>query len=102
RRTGDTITCVASDVKEVRTLLVDSIVEVGSSFLVLLGMLVVMLWLSWQLTLLALVTIPFLFLAVRRYRQALIERMRVVRAREGAIASVIQESITGIRAVKIF
>ena len=102
RRTGDTITRVASDVKEVRSLLVDSIVEIGSSFAILIGMLVIMLWMSWQLTLLALLTVPFLFLAVRRYRSALIERMRTVRTREGAVASVIQESITGIRAVKLF
>ena len=102
RRTGDTITRVTSDVKEVRSLLVDSIVEVGSSFLILIGMLVVMVWLNWQLTLLALLTVPFLFLAVKRYRLALIERMRVVRAKEGAIASVIQEAVTGIRAVKVF
>jgi ABC-type multidrug transport system fused ATPase/permease subunit len=102
RRTGDTITRVTSDVKEVRSLLVDSVVEVGSSFLILIGMLAVMLWMSPSLTALALVTVPFLFLAVRRYRQALIERMRVVRAKEGAIASVIQEAVTGIRAVKIF
>ncbi len=102
RRTGDTITRVASDVKEVRSLLVDSIVEIGSSFAILIGMLVIMLLMSWQLTLLALLVVPFLFLAVRRYRSALIERMRTVRTREGAIASVIQESITGIRAVKLF
>ncbi|HZY64748.1 MAG TPA: ABC transporter ATP-binding protein [Rubrobacteraceae bacterium] len=102
RRTGDTITRVTSDVKEVRTLLVDSVVEVLSSVLILVGMLIVMLWLDWQLTLLALLTVPFLFLAVKRYRQALVERMRVVRAKEGAITSVVQESITGIRAVKIF
>ena len=102
KRTGDTITRVTSDVKEVRSLLVDSIVEVLSSVLVLLGMLVVMVWLNWQLTLLALVTVPFLFLAVRRYREALVERMRVVRAKEGAITSVMQEAITGIRAVKMF
>ncbi len=102
RRTGDTITRVTSDVKEVRSLLVDSIVEVGSSFLILIGMLVVMVWLNWQLTLLALLTVPFLFLAVKRYRLALIERMRVVRTKEGAITSVIQEAVTGIRAVKIF
>jgi ATP-binding cassette subfamily B protein len=102
KRTGDTITRVTSDVKEVRSLLVDSIVEIGSSIFILLGMLVVMVWMSWQLTLLALVSVPFLFLAVKRYRSALIERMRVVRAKEGAIASVIQEAVTGIRAVKIF
>lgn len=102
KRTGDTITRVTSDVKEVRTMVVDSIVEVGSSFLILIGMLVVMLWLSPWLTLLALLTVPFLFMAVVRYRKALIERMRVVRTKEGAIASVIQEAITGIRAVKIF
>ena len=102
KRTGDTITRVTSDVKEVRTLLVDSVVEVLSSFMILLGMLVVMLWLDWQLTLLALVTVPFLFLAVTRYRRALVERMRVVRSKEGIIASVMQEAITGIRAVKLF
>lgn len=102
RRTGDTITRVTSDVKEVRTLLVDSVVEVFSSILILFGMLAIMLWLDWQLTLLALLTVPFLFLAVARYRQALVERMRVVRTKEGAITSVVQESITGIRAVKIF
>ncbi|HLL98551.1 MAG TPA: ABC transporter ATP-binding protein [Rubrobacteraceae bacterium] len=102
KRTGDTITRVTSDVKEVRSLLVDSIVEIGSSIFILLGMLVVMVWMSWQLTLLALISVPFLFLAVKRYRSALIERMRVVRAKEGAIASVIQEAVTGIRAVKIF
>ncbi len=102
KRTGDTITRVTSDVKEVRTLLVDSVVEVLSSFMILLGMLVVMLWLDWQLTLLALITVPFLFLAVTRYRRALVERMRVVRTKEGIIASVMQEAITGIRAVKLF
>ena len=102
KRTGDTITRVTSDVKEVRPLLVDSVVEVLSSFMILLGMLVVMLWLDWQLTLLALVTVPFLFLAVTRYRRALVERMRVVRTKEGIIASVMQEAITGIRAVKLF
>ena len=102
RRTGDTITRVTSDVKEVRTLLVDSVVEVFSSVLILIGMLAIMLWLDWQLTLLALLTVPFLFLSVARYRQALVERMRVVRTKEGAITSVVQESITGIRAVKIF
>jgi ABC-type multidrug transport system fused ATPase/permease subunit len=102
KRTGDTITRVTSDVKEVRSLLVDSIVEVGSSFFILVGMLAVMLWMSPLLTLLSLVTVPFLFLAVKRYRSALVERMRVVRTKEGAIASVIQEAVTGIRAVKIF
>lgn len=102
RRTGDTITRVTSDVKEVRTLLVDSVVEVFSSALILLGMMTIMFWLNWQLTLLALATVPFLFLAVARYRAALIERMQVVRAKEGAIASVVQEAITGIRAVKLF
>jgi ABC-type multidrug transport system fused ATPase/permease subunit len=83
-------------------MLVDSVVEVFSSVMILLGMLVVMLWLDWQLTLLALVTVPFLFLAVSRYRKALVQRMRVVRTREGAIASVMQEAIIGIRAVKLF
>lgn len=102
KRTGDTITRVTSDVKEVRSMLVDSIVEVGSSFAILIGMLIVMMWMSPQLTLLALLTVPFLFLAVARYRKALIERMRIVRTKEGAIASVIQEAVTGIRAVKIF
>ena len=102
KRTGDTITRVTSDVKEVRTLLVDSVVEVFSSVTILFGMLVVMVWLNWQLTLLALVTVPFLFLAVSRYRRSLVERMRIVRTKEGAIASVMQEAITGIRAVKIF
>lgn len=102
KRTGDTITRVTSDVKEVRTLLVDSVVEVLSSFMILLGMLVVMLWLDWQLTVLALITVPFLFLAVTRYRRALVERMRVVRTKEGIIASVMQEAITSIRAVKLF
>jgi len=66
KRTGDTITRVTSDVKEVRTMLVDSVVEVFSSVMILVGMMVVMLWLDWQLTLLALVTVPFLFLAVSR------------------------------------
>lgn len=102
RRTGDTITRVTSDVKEVRTMLVDSVVEIASSVFILVGMLVVMVLLSWQLTLVALVVVPFLFFAVRRYRGALVERMRVVRQREGAIASVVQESVTGIRAVKLF
>lgn len=102
RRTGDTITRVTSDVKEVRTLLVDSVIEVFSSVLILLGMMAIMFWMNWQLTLLALATVPFLFIAVGRYRKALIERMQVVRAKEGAIASVVQEAITGIRAVKIF
>ena len=62
----------------------------------------VMFWMNWQLTLLALIVVPFIS------PQAIISRRNIRRAtkqkrsQEGAVASIVQESLQSVAVVQAF
>ena len=66
------------------------------------GMLAVMLYLDWRFTLLGLAVAPLLFAVVYRRTHRIRQAAREVKQREGAVASIVQESISAIRTVRAF
>ena len=99
-RSGDLIVRVISDVGMLKEVVVTAVLPLLGNLFILGGMLGVMFWLHWQLTMLVIVTAPlFLFSVVRRSKK--IQHVaRKQRKREGAMASTASESIGAIKVVQ--
>jgi subfamily B ATP-binding cassette protein MsbA len=65
-------------------------------------MLVVMVYLDWQFTLVALAVAPVMFVVVYRLTRRIKRAARELKRKESEIASVVQESISSVRVVKAF
>jgi ATP-binding cassette subfamily B protein len=99
-KTGDLITHVTYDIDRMREVTVSSLLPFLTNTLTLTAMVVVMLWMNWQLGCLVLVAFPLFFAAVYRLSKRIKEVAREQRRREGAIASTTAETITSIRTVQ--
>ncbi len=100
--TGEMVNRLTRDVDRVQDISTETLVEAASHALKLLGMLGVILWLDWRLSLAMLVLLPFLGLATAYYRRRLRQAERRARREEGEVASLAQEILASIRLVKAF
>lgn len=98
-RAGDLLVRVTSDVNLLKEVTVTAALPLATSFMLLVGMFGLMLWMNWQLTLLVMVPLPFLGLRVVRLNRRLRDAARLQRKREGAMAATAAESITSMKAV---
>jgi ATP-binding cassette, subfamily B, bacterial MsbA len=88
------------DVDQVRTLVTSNLAKALSSAIQVLVFLVVLLSLSWQLTLMALLFLPPMLGLWARFRKRLYVGIHKVLDAVGDLSSQIQESVGGIRLVK--
>src|SRR5467141_357677 len=102
KRTGDLISRVTSDIDAVQSLISSVLLGMLVNVLTLLGMIVVMLYLNWEFTLIALLVAPGLFLVVYHYTHRTKKASRAVRRKEGEVVSVLEEVLSSIRVVKAF
>ena len=102
RRTGDVITRVTGDVKEVEKFVGDSLADLAGSVLLLVATLVFLGWQSWQVAIIAALIVPVLAGISRYFTRRIKAAARRQRAREGELASTTQEMLTSIRVVQIF
>ncbi|MEZ4703289.1 MAG: ABC transporter ATP-binding protein [Rhodothermales bacterium] len=97
---GDLIIRVISDIGMMRDMAVTALMPLIASILVLVMMMGLMFWMNWQLSLVALVTLPLYWLPTMRLSKRIQEVSRDQRKREGAMASTAAESIGAIRVVQ--
>ena len=102
KSTGDLISRVTSDIDAIQNLVSSALLGTLINSLTLLGMLGVMLYLSWQFTLVALCVAPVLFLVAYTFTRRIKKASRAVRKKEGEIVSVIAEVLSSMRVVKAF
>jgi ATP-binding cassette subfamily B protein len=102
RPTGDLVSSVTEDVAAVRTLFADSVGEIASSVLLLLGMATVTLLLDPVLALATFAATPVLALITWRYTRRTKVLARTQRAQEGEIASLATEALSAMQVVKAF
>ncbi len=93
---------VQNDATWLRQLMVDTVPSMLTSFLTLGGMIAVMVFLDWQLALIALAVSPFMFLLTVLYRPRLRAGWKKVKTSESAAMSTAQESLSAAREVKAF
>lgn len=99
-RSGDLVVRVISDVSQLKDVAVTALIPLVAHSLVLVGMLVLMLFINWQLTLLAMLTFPLLWLSTMRFTKRISDAARKQRKREGAMAAAAAESISAIKTVQ--
>ena len=102
KSTGDLISRVTSDIEAIQNLVSSALLGTLINSLTLLGMLGVMLYLSWKFTLVALCVAPVLFLVAYSFTRRIKKASRAVRKKEGEIVSVIAEVLSSMRVVKAF
>ncbi|HZD13054.1 MAG TPA: ABC transporter transmembrane domain-containing protein, partial [Candidatus Binatus sp.] len=93
---------VQNDATWLRQLMVDTLPSMLTAFLTLGGMIVVMLYLDWQLALIALAVAPFMLALTVLYRPRLRAGWKKVKTSESAAMSTAQESLSAAREVKAF
>ncbi len=99
-RSGDLIIRVTRDVSLLRDVTATAILPLIASSLVLVCMVGVMFWLSWQLTLISLAILPIYWISTVKIGRQIRESARKQRQRESAMAAIASESIHSIRAIK--
>src|SRR5438309_6897314 len=100
QRTGDLITRLTTDTQAIQEMIAEGIITLGTNACVLMGMLVVMFWLSWKFALVSLSVAPLLFLTVFRYKRRIKFASRQASASTGQLASLAQETLASIRIVQ--
>jgi len=102
RSAGDLMTRVTSDVKGLKDAMTESVAEILHSVIFVIGMGAVLLWLDWRLTLVFVAAVPILLVALSVYGSRAEERSRAERKREGALASVVHETLATVRMTRVF
>jgi ATP-binding cassette subfamily B protein len=99
---GRLVTRVTSDVDALNEMFTSGVVSIFEDVFVLLGIVFVMLRMSWWLALIALSVLPLILLATRIFRHYVRESYRRIRAAIARINSYTQEHVTGMSVVQLF
>jgi len=99
---GTSTTRTINDVETINTVFSQGFITIIADLLTLLFVLGIMLWTSWKVTLVCLVTIPFLILGTYWFKEAVKKAYEVVRTQVSMMNAFLQERITGMRIVQIF
>ncbi len=101
-KTGDLISRVTSDIDSIQTFIVSGLLSIIVDVATIAGMIGVLFYLNWRLTLIAMMVVPVLFAIVYTYTRRVKKFSREVRQHEGKMLSVVQEVLGSIRVVKAF
>lgn len=102
KRTGDLISRVTTDIDAVQSMISQVMLGMLVNVLTLAGMVIVMLYLNWAFTVIALLVAPALFFVVYHYTHRIKNASRAMRRQEGEVVSVLEEVLSSIRVVKAF
>jgi ATP-binding cassette subfamily B protein len=99
-RTGDLVVRVISDVGQLQDVVVTAVLPMLAKSLILAGMVALMFWLNWRLTLIALAVFPLFWLRTVTMGRKINEVARLQRKREGAMAATASETLNAIKTVQ--
>jgi len=101
-RVGDLLTHVTSDINAVQDFIDSALLGIIVNVLTLIGMVGVMLYVSWRFTLVSLLVVPVLGVAVYFYTPRIKKASRRVKKRESELLSGVAEVMTAIHVVQAF
>lgn len=99
---GRVTTRTISDVETINTVFTQGIVTMLADLLGIFAVIGIMLYTSWQLTLLVMVTLPLLFIATYIFKEKVKVAFNKVRNQVSNMNAFLQERITGMRIIQIF
>lgn len=101
-KTGDLMSRLTGDLEAIRNFIGFGFAQLLNLFLMVTFGSVVMLSISWKLTILALITIPFLAVVALRFEGKIHPAFQEMRLALSSLTTAVQENVTGVRTVKSF
>lgn len=99
---GTSTTRTINDIETINTVFSQGVITIIADVLTLIVVLSIMLYTSWQLTLICLTTMPFLMIASYIFKEKVKKSFQIVRTQISKMNAFLQERITGMRTVQIF
>jgi len=99
---GRLVTRVTSDVDALNEMFTAGVVSIFEDIFVLVGILAIMLNMSWRLALITFAVLPIIFYATTLFRKAVRESYRRIRIAIAKINAYLQEHVTGIVVLQLF
>lgn len=102
RQTGTIMSYITNDVAALQGALVDSLIEMVTEAMTLIGSIGAMFYLDWKLSFLTFITMPLVVHAMNIFGKRMRKASSVLQARTADITSVLQEAISAVRVIKSF
>ncbi|MEO0340711.1 MAG: ABC transporter ATP-binding protein [Bacteroidota bacterium] len=99
---GTSTTRTINDIETINTVFSQGVITIIADLLTLFAVLGIMLYTSWKLTLICLVTMPFLLVATYIFKEKVKKSYQRVRTQISKMNAFLQERITGMRIMQIF
>jgi len=99
---GKLVTRAVSDIETIASIFSEGLFMIISDLLKMVAVLAFMTYSSWQLTLIALIVMPFILYATRVFQKAMKVAFEEVRTQVSNLNSFVQERVTGMKIVQIF
>src|SRR5713226_8721472 len=99
---GRLVTRVTTDVDALNEMFTAGVVSIFEDIFVLIGIIVIMLNMSWRLALITFAVLPIIFYATTLFRTAVRESYRRIRIAIAKINAYLQEHVTGIVVLQLF
>ncbi len=99
---GRLMTRITSDTEAIQRMISDGVVGLIADVGLMIGIMIYMFRINWQLTLVTLAVMPLLFLSLNFLRSRLRDAYRVVRLRLSQSNTYLQENLTGMKTVQLF
>jgi ABC-type multidrug transport system fused ATPase/permease subunit len=100
--TGTLLSTVTADVQTIQGFASSSTLGIIVDMFTIIAMLVVMLWLNWDFTLIAVAITPFMLLLVSRFKKTVKKATHQVRKEQSKIVAVVEQGLQSMRVTKAF
>jgi subfamily B ATP-binding cassette protein MsbA len=99
---GKLVTRVVSDIETIASIFGQGLFMIVSDLLTMLVTMAVMLWMNWQLALIAFTVLPILIYATKIFQKAMKSAFNDVRNEVSNLNTFVQERIVGMKIVQLF
>jgi ATP-binding cassette subfamily B protein len=99
---GRFTTRTVSDIETINQVFSQGVITIMADMLGIIAVLSIMLWSNWKLTLICLLTFPFLVIGSYIFKEKVKKAFQIVRNQISRMNSFLQERITGMQVVQIF
>jgi ABC-type multidrug transport system fused ATPase/permease subunit len=100
--TGTLLSTITTDVQTIQAFASSATLGMVVDALTIVAMLVVMFWLNFDFTLIAVAVTPFMLLLVSRFKKAVKKATHEVRKEQSQVVAVVEQGLQSMRVVKAF
>ena len=102
KQTGQLMSRVVNDVDLLEHLIAHAVPDVIANTLLLVGVIVILVNMNWQLTLLSMIPVPLIVFAVQGYTKYVRPAFRARQAVLGDLNAALNDNLSGVREIKAF